>query len=86
MLCVAGRINSDALAVAADNADAAFHSLNESLETVANVLVLLSLSVYLQGQNLTNEPFVTINPGAPLEVIDYQRYGRRYQAGITYKF
>jgi iron complex outermembrane receptor protein len=47
---------------------------------------LEGLSVYLQGQNLTNEPFVTINPGAPLEVIDYQRYGRRWQAGITYKF
>ncbi len=44
------------------------------------------LSVYLQASNLTDEPFATTNPGAPIEVIDYQTYGRRYQAGITYKF
>ncbi|HVM36973.1 MAG TPA: TonB-dependent receptor [Sphingomicrobium sp.] len=44
------------------------------------------LSVFLQGQNLTDEPFGTMNPGAPLQVIDYQTYGRRYQAGLTYKF
>ena len=47
---------------------------------------LQGLSVYIQGQNLTNSPFVTTNPGQPLQVIDYQRYGRRYQAGFTYKF
>ncbi|MDE0879753.1 MAG: TonB-dependent receptor, partial [Sphingomonas bacterium] len=44
------------------------------------------LSVYLQGQNLTNEPFVTQNPDQPLQIIDYQRYGRRFLAGFTYKF
>ena len=44
------------------------------------------LSVFLQASNLTDEPFATSNPGAPIEVIDYQTYGRRYQAGITYKF
>ncbi|WP_374610852.1 TonB-dependent receptor [Sphingorhabdus sp.] len=47
---------------------------------------LEGLSLFIQGQNLTNEAFSTINPGAPLEVIDYQTYGRRYQAGITFKF
>ena len=47
---------------------------------------LHGLSVYVQGQNLTDERFSTINPGRPLEVIDYQIYGRRYQAGVTYKF
>jgi iron complex outermembrane receptor protein len=47
---------------------------------------LEGLSLFIQGQNLTNEPFSTINPGEPLEVIDYQTYGRRYQAGITFKF
>ncbi|MGI8611381.1 MAG: TonB-dependent receptor [Sphingomicrobium sp.] len=44
------------------------------------------LSVFVQASNLTDEPFATTNPGAPIEVIDYQTYGRRYQAGITYKF
>ena len=44
------------------------------------------VSIFLQASNLTNEPFSTINPGAPVEVIDYQTYGRRYQAGITSKF
>jgi iron complex outermembrane receptor protein len=47
---------------------------------------LHGLSFFLQGQNLTDERFATINPGRPLEVIDYQIYGRRYQAGVTYKF
>ncbi len=45
-----------------------------------------AMSVFVQASNLTNEPFSTINPGAPFEVIDYQRYGRRYQVGITSKF
>jgi iron complex outermembrane receptor protein len=48
--------------------------------------LLNGLSVYLQGLNLTNEPFVTTNPGQDLQVIDYQRYGRRWMLGATYKF
>jgi iron complex outermembrane recepter protein len=44
------------------------------------------LSVFVQGQNLTDERFATINNGKPLEVIDYQIYGSRYQAGVTFKF
>jgi len=47
---------------------------------------LYGLSVYLQGQNLTNRPFVTYNPGQPSQVIDYQNYGRRYLAGFSFKF
>jgi len=48
--------------------------------------MLSGLSVYLQGLNLTNEPFVTTNPGENLQVVDYQRYGRRFMLGATYKF
>jgi len=45
------------------------------------------LSVYLQGQNLTDEPFVAIEPGGnPLLVRNYQRFGRRFLAGFTYRF
>ena len=45
------------------------------------------LSVYLQGQNLTNEPFVAIDGGGnPLQVLDYQSFGRRFLAGFTYRF
>jgi iron complex outermembrane receptor protein len=47
---------------------------------------LNGLSIYLQALNLTNEPFVTTNPGQDLQVIDYQRYGRRWMLGATYKF
>ncbi|HEX8669918.1 MAG TPA: TonB-dependent receptor [Allosphingosinicella sp.] len=47
---------------------------------------LEGLSVFLQGQNLTDEPFATINPGQPLQVVDYQTYGRRFLAGFNYKF
>lgn len=48
--------------------------------------MLQGLSIYIQGQNLTNEPFVTYNPGDARQVIDYQDYGRRFLAGFTYKF
>lgn len=44
------------------------------------------LTVYAQGFNLTNEPFVTFNEGDSRQVIDYQNYGRSYLVGITYHF
>lgn len=44
------------------------------------------LSLFVQGQNLTDEPFVTYNPGEPLQIIDYQTYGRRFLAGASFKF
>ena len=47
---------------------------------------LEGLSLYIQGQNLTNEPFVTSNPGDARQVIDYQTYGSRFLAGFIYKF
>jgi iron complex outermembrane receptor protein len=47
---------------------------------------LEGLSLYIQGQNLTDEPFITSNPSDPRQVIDFQRYGRRFLAGFTYKF
>jgi iron complex outermembrane receptor protein len=48
---------------------------------------LEGLSLYLQGQNLTDERFATVfNPDNPLTVIDYQIYGRRFLAGFNYKF
>lgn len=47
---------------------------------------LEGLSLYVQGQNLTNEPFFTYSNNDPRQVLDYQRYGRRVLAGFTYKF
>ena len=48
---------------------------------------LEGLSVYLQGQNLTNAPFVSqFNVPEPRAVIDYQEYGRRFLVGATFKF
>ncbi|HEX6374910.1 MAG TPA: TonB-dependent receptor [Allosphingosinicella sp.] len=45
------------------------------------------LSVYLQGQNLTDERFATLfDPNNRLTVLDYQIYGRRFLAGFNYKF
>ena len=53
----------------------------------ADTGALGGLSVYLQGQNLTNAPFVS-QFDVPISeaVIDYQEYGRRFLAGFTYKF
>lgn len=47
---------------------------------------LKGLSIYLQGQNLTDEPFVTEEGRNSLRVAEFQRYGRRYLAGATFKF
>ncbi|MEO7276473.1 MAG: TonB-dependent receptor [Sphingomicrobium sp.] len=49
--------------------------------------MLNGLSIYLQGLNLTDEPFVTTDGnGNSLRIIDYQRYGRRWMLGASYKF
>jgi iron complex outermembrane receptor protein len=48
---------------------------------------LNGLSVYLQGQNLTDERFASVNGNEnPTQIIDYQIYGRRFLAGLTFKF
>jgi iron complex outermembrane receptor protein len=48
---------------------------------------LEGLSLYLQGQNLTDERFATVaDPNNRLTVLDYQIYGRRFLAGFNYKF
>ena len=45
------------------------------------------LSVYLQGQNLTDERSATVVPsGSDVQFLKYQTYGRRFLAGFTYKF
>jgi iron complex outermembrane receptor protein len=46
---------------------------------------LHGLSIYLQGQNLTDEPFVT-QGASSLQVIDYQKFGRRFMLGANFKF
>ncbi len=46
---------------------------------------LQGLSIYVQGQNLTDERFASVGASRN-QVIDYQIYGRRFLAGATYKF
>ena len=43
------------------------------------------LSFYLQGSNLTNEPFVQFLDGNPNKFKNYHTYGRSYMFGFTYK-
>jgi iron complex outermembrane receptor protein len=47
---------------------------------------LKGLSVLFEGKNLTDRPFITYQNNDPRQVIDYQRYGRDYYLGLTYKF
>ncbi|WP_294319579.1 TonB-dependent receptor [uncultured Sphingomonas sp.] len=47
---------------------------------------LEGLSIFVQGQNLTDERFSTVDPGYDLAVIDYQSYGRRFLAGASFRF
>jgi iron complex outermembrane receptor protein len=41
--------------------------------------------VYLQGYNLTDEPFTTLSGNNALQVRDYQSYGKTYLLGFSYK-
>lgn len=47
---------------------------------------LEGVSVFLQGQNLTDERFATVDPRDERAIIDYQTYGRRFLAGATFRF
>ncbi|MEY2927763.1 MAG: hypothetical protein RL367_2240, partial [Pseudomonadota bacterium] len=47
---------------------------------------LAGLSILLQAKNLTDRPFITYANDDPKQVIDYQRYGRDYYLGLSYKF
>jgi iron complex outermembrane receptor protein len=48
---------------------------------------LKGLSVYIQGQNLTDTRSATLGIVTdPLSYLKYQSYGRRFVAGATFKF
>jgi iron complex outermembrane receptor protein len=48
---------------------------------------LKGLSVFLQGQNLTDTRSATLGiPSLPLSILKYQTYGRRFVGGFTFKF
>jgi len=51
----------------------------------AGISGLEGLSVYLQGSNLTDEPFISTQ-GSALKTRDYQDYGKNYRLGFSYKF
>ncbi|MEW5249020.1 TonB-dependent receptor [Microbulbifer discodermiae] len=46
---------------------------------------LEGLSVFLQGQNLTDEPFTTLSDGNAQQVRDFQSYGKTYLLGFSYQ-
>jgi iron complex outermembrane recepter protein len=52
----------------------------------AGIKSLDGLSVFLQGQNLTEEPFTSLSGDNSLQVRDYQDYGSTYFLGASYKF
>jgi len=47
---------------------------------------LKGLAILAQAKNLTDRPFITYQNNDRRQVIDYQRYGRDYYLGLTYKF
>ena len=47
---------------------------------------LEGLNVFLQANNLTNEPFTTFADGDGRLVIDRQRFGRNFLLGASYRF
>ncbi len=51
-----------------------------------NGSALQGMSLFLQGTNLTDEPFVSYDALGPRSILNYQDYGRRFMLGATYKF
>ncbi len=47
---------------------------------------LRGLNLFLQANNLTNEPFTTFEGGDGRLVIDRQRFGRNYMLGASFRF
>uniref|UniRef100_B0SXK3 Outer membrane insertion C-terminal signal n=1 Tax=Caulobacter sp. (strain K31) TaxID=366602 RepID=B0SXK3_CAUSK len=47
---------------------------------------LEGLSILLQANNITDEPFKTYENGDPRRTIDYQKYGSTYMVGASYRF
>ena len=44
------------------------------------------LSLLLQANNITDEPFKTYENNDPRRTIDYQKYGTTYMVGLSYRF
>ncbi len=48
---------------------------------------MTGLSVNLSGSNLTNQPFVLNQVGAPAkDIVKYEKYGPVYAINVRYKF
>lgn len=47
---------------------------------------LKGTTLFLQAYNLNNEPLVTYNNDDPRQVINFQKYGASYSAGVSYRF
>lgn len=48
--------------------------------------VLEGLTLLAQGSNLSNKTFITYQNHDPRQVLTWERYGRRYDIGVSYKF
>jgi iron complex outermembrane receptor protein len=44
------------------------------------------LSLLLQANNITDEPFKTYENNDPRRTVDYQKYGTTYMVGVSYRF
>lgn len=44
------------------------------------------LSILLQANNITDEPFKTYENNDPRRTVDYQKYGSTYMVGVSYRF
>ena len=47
---------------------------------------LEGLAFTLQALNLTDDPFINYQSGDREQIIDYERYGRTYLVGVSYRF
>jgi iron complex outermembrane receptor protein len=64
-----------------------FHSIDAQISyDFSRKSVLRGLSVYLDGRNLNDAALVQYNNGDSRQLMNWQKYGASYSAGVAYKF
>lgn len=62
------------------------HWISAQVSYEFNRGLLKGLTLIAAGQNLGNEVQEVYNPGDPRQIIRWERYGRSFQVGFSYKF
>jgi len=66
--------------------ETAFHTVDAQVSYAFKDGALKGLTLYLEGRNLNNAPLITYNNGDSRQLMNWQKYGANYEAGVSYKY